>query len=213
MSERVARNAGEYIKRHSELQITNCNLIPARSVGTRADGLFRRGRGRNLSLPTTISLTALRFRFRSGLLILRSRESEARSQRLHVSTHVSPDDGSFRIETGVRLAIRNKRDTGAVEGGGGARVARTGWKGPQGANVPRRKEGWARVVGASGAVYMAKGASPEPYRSLTLKFKETDNSFPFRRASVLQYHIPFLSFHCLVKPALIIKDCYPGSYA
>lgn len=60
---------------------------------------------------------------------------------------------------------------------------------------------------------MAKGASPEPYRSLTLKFKETDNSFPFRRASVLQYHIPFLSFHCLVKPALIIKDCYPGSYA
>lgn len=118
MSERVARNAGEYIKRHSELQITNCNLIPARSVGTRADGLFRRGRGRNLSLPTTISLTALRFRFRSGLLILRSRESEARSQRLHVSTHVSPDDGSFRIETGVRLAIRNKRDTGAVEGGG-----------------------------------------------------------------------------------------------
>lgn len=77
----------------------------------------------------------------------------------------------------------------------------------------RRKEGWARVEGASGAVYMAKGASPEPYRSLTLKFKETDNSFPFRRASVLQYHIPFLSFHCLVKPALIIKDCYPGSYA
>lgn len=60
---------------------------------------------------------------------------------------------------------------------------------------------------------MAKGASPEPYRSLTLKFKETDSSFPFRRASVLQYHIPFLSFHCLVKPALIIKDCYPGSYA
>lgn len=70
-----------------------------------------------------------------------------------------------------------------------------------------------RASERSGAVYMAKGASPEPYRSLTLKFKETDNSFPFRRASVLQYHIPFLSFHCLVKPALIIKDCYPGSYA
>lgn len=58
---------------------------------------------------------------------------------------------------------------------------------------------------------MAKGASPELYRSLTLKFKETDNTFPFRAAAVLQYHIPFLSFHCLVKPALIIKDCYPGS--
>lgn len=56
---------------------------------------------------------------------------------------------------------------------------------------------------------VVKGASSE-YRSLTLKFKETDNSFPFRSA-LLQYHIPFLSFHCLLKPALIIKDCYPGS--
>lgn len=120
-----------------------------------------------------------------------------------------------RLESKAELVSRFQ--TNVIQGlwrrGKGVRVARTGWKGPRGANVPRRKEGWARVEGASGAVYMAKGASPEPYRSLTLKFKETDNSFPFRRASVLQYHIPFLSFHCLVKPALIIKDCYPGSYA
>lgn len=120
-----------------------------------------------------------------------------------------------RFESKPELVSRFQ--TNVIQGlwrrGKGVRVARTGWKGPRGANVPRRKEGWARVEGASGAVYMAKGASPEPYRSLTLKFKETDNSFPFRRASVLQYHIPFLSFHCLVKPALIIKDCYPGSYA
>lgn len=87
-------------------------------------------------------------------------------------------------------------------------------KGPRRTSIHGRwveREGGADWSGLYGC--MAKGASPEPYRSLTLKFKETDNSFPFRRASVLQYHIPFLSFHCLVKPALIIKDCYPGSYA
>lgn len=42
---------------------------------------------------------------------------------------------------------------------------------------------------------MAKGASPEPYRSLTLKFKETDNSFPFRPSlcTTISYSVPFVS--------------------
>lgn len=105
---------------------------------------------------------------------------------------------------------------------GWSRINRIGAK-PMAVKGPRRTSmrwvggstrGWERRADWSGLYgYMAKGASPELYRSLTLKFKETDNSFPFRPASVLQYHIPFLSFHCLVKPALIIKDCYPGSYA
>ena len=33
---------------------------------------------------------------------------------------MSPDDGSFRIETGVGFAIPNKRDTGAMEEGEGS---------------------------------------------------------------------------------------------
>ena len=44
-------------------------------------------------------------------------------------------------------------------------------------------------------------AEAHAYRSPTLKFKETDNSFSEREreraAQLLQYHIPFLSFHCL----------------
>jgi len=43
------RTRREYIKRHSELQITNCNLIPRAPVLVRR-GVFPQGRGRNLSL-------------------------------------------------------------------------------------------------------------------------------------------------------------------
>lgn len=103
----------------------------------------------------------------------------------------------------MKSALEEERTWRGGKRGAGSRVG----------EEEEEEEESERASERSGAVYMAKGASPEPYRSLTLKFKETDNSFPFRQASVLQYHIPFLSFHCLVKPALIIKDCYPGSYA
>lgn len=59
-------------------------------------------------------------------------------------------------------------------------------------------------------MYTSKGASPELYRSLTLKFKETDNSFPLpcarggqrsaraRAGLGLFYNIIFRSFRFIV---------------
>lgn len=62
----------EYIKRHSELQITNCNLIPRARTG----GAFPQGRGRNLSL--------VRRQFGDGLAtsVLEGREGYIVRERL-----------------------------------------------------------------------------------------------------------------------------------
>lgn len=59
---RSLSGAREYIKRHSELQITNCNLIPRSSLWARARARASRpARGCDLSLEPTIWRQALAF--------------------------------------------------------------------------------------------------------------------------------------------------------